>query len=311
MTTILVVTYILYYPLNKSTYLNFNSFIQYVLTINIIVTIVISSLTTNHLTEKIKGDTMKKPATHPSYFFEINTSFWRRNKPQVLGDFIGRPEAIALLNSTANKKILDAGCGTGYVSRILALKGGIVFGCDADLESIKVAKRAEATNPLGISYRECDIRELPFDSEFFNYIVSISVLVYITRVEIWSFLQEAYRVLKKNGEIIISIPHPYMQSIESPARKEVFNWIKYCPLKIFDKESQKFKQLYFNTEMEMFSAEVWSHPISFYIESLKQHNFAISHIKELFIRKKHLIRKEWGSQYDYPGYFLIKATKKQ
>jgi len=56
------------------------------------------------------------------------TNFWDRNKKQIQSDFLCRPYVISLLGNVKKKKILDAGCGEGYISRILSEKKAIVVG---------------------------------------------------------------------------------------------------------------------------------------------------------------------------------------
>lgn len=48
---------------------------------------------------------------------------WQREKPTLLSDFSARPHVIEHCGDVTGKKILDLGCGEGYVSRLLIKNG--------------------------------------------------------------------------------------------------------------------------------------------------------------------------------------------
>ena len=57
-----------------------------------------------------------------------SAEFWtgKGDKLTVVGDFLGRLPAVQLLAPKKGEEILDAGCGAGFVSRMVARSGARV-----------------------------------------------------------------------------------------------------------------------------------------------------------------------------------------
>lgn len=122
------------------------------------------------------------------------------NQKYILGRFEG-PESLSyslwlFLKKHRVKKILDVGCGSGWLMRYLTDKGFKVFGCDSSSYAVKIsgAVKAKAT-------------ALPFDDGSFDAILGISIIEHLTVKEAHEFLNEAYRVLKKGGIFFLVTPN--------------------------------------------------------------------------------------------------------
>jgi ubiquinone/menaquinone biosynthesis C-methylase UbiE len=102
-------------------------------------------------------------------------------------------------------RILDAGCGTGLLSKRLE-KYGEVTGLDMSEEAIKYAKKRRVHVIKG------SVNKLPFKAESFDVVVSIDVL-YHRQVDDKKAMSEIYRVLKSGGVFICRVPaHPWLLS---------------------------------------------------------------------------------------------------
>jgi len=99
-------------------------------------------------------------------------------------------------------KILDLGCGTGYGSKILFDKGSEVYAIDNSKEAIGYAKK----NYSGPKYHCNSAEQLPFEDNFFDAVCAFEVIEHIKDPE--AVLNEAHRVLKRNGDLFISTPNP-------------------------------------------------------------------------------------------------------
>src|SRR5690349_11351644 len=80
------------------------------------------------------------------------------------GDF-GRkhllnPTIFALLGDVTGRRILDAGCGQGYLSRMLARRGAIVSGVEPAEGWFHYSLARETVEPLGITYLQRDLSAL-------------------------------------------------------------------------------------------------------------------------------------------------------
>lgn len=101
-----------------------------------------------------------------------------------------------------NKVVLDAGCGTGYGTYELSKSARKVIGIDISKEAIDFCKNNYAQP--NIEFLEMDIRNMKFEEDFFDCMVSFETLEHIEEQE--KFLEEVKRVLKPGGLFIISTP---------------------------------------------------------------------------------------------------------
>jgi 2-polyprenyl-6-hydroxyphenyl methylase/3-demethylubiquinone-9 3-methyltransferase len=92
-------------------------------------------------------------------------------------------------------KILDVGCGAGFLSNRLAVEKYDVTGLDLSQESLDVAKRHDATG--SVQYRQGDAMNLPFKDESFEVISAMDFLEHVEDPE--NLVKEIGRVLKPNG----------------------------------------------------------------------------------------------------------------
>ncbi|HMQ11806.1 MAG TPA: class I SAM-dependent methyltransferase [Oligoflexia bacterium] len=122
------------------------------------------------------------------------------------------PSLLKLLNPATNKKIIDLGCGNGYVVRQLIKLGFDAYGTDASEEGIAIAKSffsdrfflqdlTKDTLPGGIQH-------IKFDT-----IISTEVIEHLYSPA--DFIAFCKNVLKESGgQIIISTPyHGYLKNL--------------------------------------------------------------------------------------------------
>jgi 2-polyprenyl-6-hydroxyphenyl methylase/3-demethylubiquinone-9 3-methyltransferase len=105
---------------------------------------------------------------------------------------------------------LDAGCGTGTMSRWLAARGCQVRGVDAAPSMIQIARQM-SVNDIGTEGLQFEvignIETLPFLGSSFDGILCSSVLEYAARPE--RCLEEFARVMRSGGKLLISVPNAH------------------------------------------------------------------------------------------------------
>lgn len=110
-----------------------------------------------------------------------------------------RDRCLGMLGSVSGKRILDVGCGFGFISKSLVRKNK-VYGVDISTEYL-----AHAAS-LGIKTKQWDIQKgLPFESGFFAVVIATEVLEHIFDTD--ALLSEIGRVLKKNGVLVLTVPN--------------------------------------------------------------------------------------------------------
>lgn len=103
---------------------------------------------------------------------------------------------------------LDAGCGSGYFSRILAKNGSEVIGQDGAEGMVKASTELAVIEGLSDKTRfehVNTIEQLTFETGRFDGCICLSVLEYLPNP--YACLDELCRVVRPGGWMIISVPH--------------------------------------------------------------------------------------------------------
>lgn len=100
-------------------------------------------------------------------------------------------------------RVLDAGCGEGVLSVMMAKKGAVVTGCDISVPNIEKCKEYARENGVyNIDFITADSEELPFPDDTFDLVVSSHVLEHLPDFD--EGFREVMRVTKKRA--VIAIP---------------------------------------------------------------------------------------------------------
>ena len=116
-----------------------------------------------------------------------------------------------------NMHVLDAACGEGYGSAILAASAGSVAGVDISEKTIEHARqRYEGMENL--SFQVADCTSLPFAEHEFDRVVSFETLEHLAEQD--RLLAEFSRVLKPEGVLILSSPDKAVYSDQQNTSNE-------------------------------------------------------------------------------------------
>jgi 2-polyprenyl-3-methyl-5-hydroxy-6-metoxy-1,4-benzoquinol methylase len=99
------------------------------------------------------------------------------------------------------KKLLDIGCGTGYLLKQANKRGLKTYGVDISDEAVKIAKRISPNSKINAGKGE----NLNFSDNFFDYITCIGVLEHYLDIE--KGVKEIKRVGKDDALFCIVVPN--------------------------------------------------------------------------------------------------------
>ncbi|MBC7330368.1 class I SAM-dependent methyltransferase [bacterium] len=112
--------------------------------------------------------------------------------------FKGRREILlSAIKGIEAKDVLDVGCGTGGN---LTLFNGFVVGLDVSLQALKLAQKRK---PEAILCRG-EAENLPFKDDSFDLVLALDLLEHLP--DDIQGLREMHRVLRKGGNVLITVP---------------------------------------------------------------------------------------------------------
>lgn len=229
-------------------------------------------------------------------------------------EFIIDPAIFRIIGSVKNLLVLDAGCGAGYLSRLLAKKGAQVVGVDISKRFIKIARQKEKRKPLGITYHAASLSNLSMlRNESFDLIVSNIVLADVKDLE--KAIEELARILKPNGKLVFSNMHPCFASApvhgwvrvpQDSNRNE--DWIYWKVDKYFDRSVETW-QFYDDWPQ----AYGFHRPLTDYMNALFKNGFVITDFDEP-VPNKRAVKEHHRQLMDgerIPWFLIIGAQKRR
>jgi SAM-dependent methyltransferase len=134
------------------------------------------------------------------YVLESKEEFARLER-QSKNPFYSFERELSHLKIPAYARILDAGCGSGVVTRYLTKQFPAAFaeGCDFSAERVAQARAAAPE----INFTHCDLQKTPFATNSFDVVVSRYVFQHLSPKKAVSALKELLRILKPNGTLLL------------------------------------------------------------------------------------------------------------
>lgn len=137
------------------------------------------------------------------------------------GDFGKRhllnPVLLRMLGDVSGRRVLDAGCGNGYLARMLARRGAEVVGVEPARAMHEYATRREAELAQGIRYLRADLAALPADppelAGGFDAVVASMVL---SPIPDWRpALAACAEWLRPGGLLVFTVNHPCFERLRT------------------------------------------------------------------------------------------------
>ena len=159
---------------------------------------------------------LAKRARLENYFNEVSSDAWDKLTSNEPVSFVrqlvreGREKMQAAIIEKLPKdlrgtRILDAGCGTGVLSRMLDEKGAEVVGVDISEKLIEVAKNRSSLNK-NIEYFAGDMKEQSFGN--FDYIIAMDSLIHYSTEDVISSIAD-FSTRANNSVLFTVIPSTF------------------------------------------------------------------------------------------------------
>lgn len=140
----------------------------------------------------------------------------------------GYAEASRLISG----KVLEVGTGTGYGLDLLAQEVDEMITLDKDIDAmVNVSKH---NNIFFIKMKVPPFKGIPDNS--MDFVISFHVIEHILNDS--KFIEEAYRVLKPGGKVILSTPNKVQSITRNP-----WHVREYSPDELIDKVRERFNSL--------------------------------------------------------------------
>jgi len=126
-------------------------------------------------------------------FDEFNSTSGTQLSPRLQKSF-------EYANIESGMKVLDIGSGRGEIINACSSLGADAFGIDYAAAAVNISRLIE-TNNTQVSL--ADAKNLPFPHNYFDRVLILDVVEHLFPWELQRTLQQVYRVLKKDGLVVI------------------------------------------------------------------------------------------------------------
>ena len=186
-------------------------------------------------------------------------------------------------------RLVDVGCGTGWLTVLAARKAGRVVGVDASLRSIELAMRSHSRK--NVAYIHAEFGQFvranhgAFGAAFAN--MTLSTVAGLLRL-----LRAVHSALAPGGVFVFTVPHPCFW----PTYWGYSNasWFEY------GMEAAIEASFKIGAEKTSYVTTHFHRPLQTYIEALRQTSFTLDSLRELH-----------GRDFEYPRFLVARCVRER
>jgi SAM-dependent methyltransferase len=225
------------------------------------------------------------------------------------------PAFLEFIGDLSGRRVLDAGCGEGYNTRILARRGAHLTGVDLSARMIELARNEEQREPLGISYEVGSFSDLSIFAAA-TFAAAVSFMALMDGPDFPGAMRAIYRVLKPGGTLTFSQIHPcFITKGLSWIRDEAGRETGLTVARYFDAtawvEHWNFKSAAESAQAEPFAVPRFDLTLSDYINAVIDAGFTLRRIMEPRPTEDACRKFPWLQRWrDHaPLFFYVRAQK--
>lgn len=206
------------------------------------------------------------------------------------------PAIFAMLGEVRGQRILDAGCGQGYLARLLAQRGARVVGVEPAAGWLEIARARERAAPLGITYLQADLSSFSaMDAGLEPCDAVVANMMLMDIPEDAAAIRNCVAALRPGGTLIVTLTHPCFEEETAAWKRQGFVAVR--------------EYLADYTVPQAFS--VRSHrPLNHYLNLLIQTECVLRRIEEPGLGSQWADRGAWYERNQHvPSYVVIHATR--
>jgi len=111
------------------------------------------------------------------------------------------PVFLDYLQVESGRKLLDVGCGTGFLLKAAEARGLFTYGIDISTEAVKIVKKVSPKSTIQVG----DAENLCFHDKFFHYVTCLGSLEHF--LDMRKAIREMVRVAKDEAKFCIVVPN--------------------------------------------------------------------------------------------------------
>jgi ubiquinone/menaquinone biosynthesis C-methylase UbiE len=202
-------------------------------------------------------------------------------------------------------RILDAGCGEGYMARELAAQGADVLGVDSSPSLIEAASAlTSGSGETSPRFHVNDVADLDAESSSYDLVLCNHLMNDLADPR--GPIREFARVLKPGGRIVIMMLHPCFYS-DRTARANGSNQGIATTYFTQRRVTQRFNVDGITSPAEVTS---WHRPLEFYAQALADADLSLADLREPHPTREQLESDPWWrANFPRPLFLLLVARK--